>query len=348
MTGVALRMSSEAVGWVLRDAPDVPAQCVCVLIGLAEHADKRGRGAYPSAGTLAAYARKSERMARYDIKVLVGAGLIRPGDQSLVAKYPPNRRPVVYDLAMERSQAAAEVQSPAPQEAVELGVQPTAEVQPTAPQAGWQPIAPLNGADLQEHDGVQPIAPLNGSALGCNTASLGVQPTSYKPPMNLNPVTEVGEGGSGGDGSAQANPLFDADDPAGADGKPKRDLNAGRDDAMRLCVHLAERVEANGSGRPEIGKKWLDAARLLIDTDKRTEEQIHRAIDWCQDSEWWRPHILSMPRLREKYNTLRLQAGQGRRANGNGAASESTGAQRAQQALDAGKQAAALASGGYR
>ena len=223
MTGVALRMSSEAVGWVLREAPDVPAQCVSVLIGLAEHADKRGRGAYPSAGTLASYARKSERQARYDIKVLIAAGLIRPGDQSPVQKYPPNRRPVVYDLAIERSQAPAGVQPIAPPDVQPTAPQGEAGVQPIAPQPARQPIAPLNGADLQEHAGVQPIAPLNGSALGCNTASPGVQPASYKPPKNLKPLeVQVGEGGCRGGDLTPPIPLFgDGSSPGPANGKPK-------------------------------------------------------------------------------------------------------------------------------
>lgn len=81
-----------------------------------------------------------------------------------------------------------------------------------------------------------------------------------------------------------------------------------RQDVERLCTHLADRVKANGSKRPSINKKWRDAARLMIDADGRTEERIHRAIDWCQDSEFWRPNIMSMTKLREKYDTLRLQA----------------------------------------
>jgi hypothetical protein len=79
-------------------------------------------------------------------------------------------------------------------------------------------------------------------------------------------------------------------------------------DAERLCNHLADRIEANGSKRPPITKKWLDSARLMLDHDKRTEEQVIAAIDWCQDHEFWRSNILSMPKLREKYEQLRLQA----------------------------------------
>lgn len=81
-----------------------------------------------------------------------------------------------------------------------------------------------------------------------------------------------------------------------------------RDDVERLCTHLANRVAANGSKRPTVGKGWRDAARLMLDRDGRTEEQVRRAIDWSQDDEFWRSNILSMPKLREKYDQLRLQA----------------------------------------
>jgi len=81
-----------------------------------------------------------------------------------------------------------------------------------------------------------------------------------------------------------------------------------RDDVERLCTHLADRVTANGSKRPRITKAWRTSARLLMDADGRTEDQVHRAIDWCQDSEFWRSNILSMPTLREKYDQIRLQA----------------------------------------
>ncbi|MGW3711373.1 hypothetical protein ACWDN6_14650 [Streptomyces albogriseolus] len=90
--------------------------------------------------------------------------------------------------------------------------------------------------------------------------------------------------------------------PAAPDPTPERD------DVDRLCTHLADRIEGNGSKRPTITKAWRTAARLLLDKDGRTEEQAHAAIDWCQDSEFWRSNVLSMPKLRDKYDTLRLQA----------------------------------------
>ncbi len=89
-------------------------------------------------------------------------------------------------------------------------------------------------------------------------------------------------------------------------------------DVERVCKHLADRIEANGSRRPAISKKWRDAARLLMDRDGIAESRVHAAIDWCQDDGFWRSNILSMPTLREKYDQLRLQASRSQTAASNG------------------------------
>lgn len=81
-----------------------------------------------------------------------------------------------------------------------------------------------------------------------------------------------------------------------------------RPEIEALCVRLADAVEANGSKRPNIGKAWLDAARLMVDRDGRTPEQIGKAIDWCQADDFWRANVMSMPKLRTKYDQLRLAA----------------------------------------
>lgn len=94
-------MSLEATVWALKYAPPMPPQLLGTLFGLADHADKHGRGAYPSVRTLAAYACKAERSVQRDIKELVKLGLIRDGDQSVAGHIPQERRPHVYDLAME-------------------------------------------------------------------------------------------------------------------------------------------------------------------------------------------------------------------------------------------------------
>ena len=81
-----------------------------------------------------------------------------------------------------------------------------------------------------------------------------------------------------------------------------------RPEVDRLCELLADLIEGNGSRRPVVTARWRTACRLMLDADKRTEAQIEKAMRWCQADEFWRPNILSMPKLREKYDQLRLAA----------------------------------------
>lgn len=81
-----------------------------------------------------------------------------------------------------------------------------------------------------------------------------------------------------------------------------------RDDVERLCARLADRVAANGVKRPNPNKQWRDAARLLMDKDGHTEAQVAWVIDWATSDDFWRTNILSMPKLREKFDQLVLKA----------------------------------------
>lgn len=85
---------------------------------------------------------------------------------------------------------------------------------------------------------------------------------------------------------------------------------AARDpDAVeRVCIYLADRIEGNTGRRPTITTNWRDAARLMMDRDHVPENLIMGSINWSQNSEFWRCNILSMPKLREKYLTMKLQA----------------------------------------
>lgn len=91
-------MSIKAVTWALKDAPVPDPLSHLVLIGLADHTDDDGRGAWPSVRKLAEYARCSERTVHARLRVLEDHGLIRRGDQELLGHLPANRRPVVYDV----------------------------------------------------------------------------------------------------------------------------------------------------------------------------------------------------------------------------------------------------------
>lgn len=99
------------------------------------------------------------------------------------------------------------------------------------------------------------------------------------------------------------------DDEAAAPTAP-----ALREDVERLCDLLADRIEGNGSKRPTVTKRWREAARLLLDRDGRTEQNVSDAIEWCQNDDFWKANIMSMPKLREKYDRLRLDAQRARHA----------------------------------
>ncbi len=92
----------------------------------------------------------------------------------------------------------------------------------------------------------------------------------------------------------------------------KADVSGAADspsqEVLDLCYYLADKIEANGSKRPHVGKAWHQACRLMIDKDGRTPDKIRKAIDWSQTNTFWRTNVLSMPTLREKYGRLRLAA----------------------------------------
>lgn len=79
-----------------------------------------------------------------------------------------------------------------------------------------------------------------------------------------------------------------------------------RPDVERVCDLLADLVERNGSKRPSIDKRWRDAARLMIDADKRPIGEAIALMHWCQTDTFWRANILAMPSFRKRYDQLRL------------------------------------------
>ena len=81
-----------------------------------------------------------------------------------------------------------------------------------------------------------------------------------------------------------------------------------RDDVREILDYLDAAIERNDAKKPSRTKKNLDAARRLLDNDGRTVDQVKKAIDWATTDSFWRSNILSMAKLREKYDQLRLSA----------------------------------------
>lgn len=80
-----------------------------------------------------------------------------------------------------------------------------------------------------------------------------------------------------------------------------------RHDVQILCETLADLIVANGSKKPTVGKSWLDAARLLLDSDERDLQDALSLLKWSQQHDFWKSNILSMPTFRKQYDKLRLQ-----------------------------------------
>lgn len=85
-------------------------------------------------------------------------------------------------------------------------------------------------------------------------------------------------------------------------------LTEGAKYAEPLCDVLLECLRANKVAKAKVSKAWLDAARLMVDNDHRDPHEARALIKWATSDSFWRANILSMPKFREKYDTLRLRA----------------------------------------
>lgn len=89
-----------------------------------------------------------------------------------------------------------------------------------------------------------------------------------------------------------------------------------RDDVDALCARLRDWMVQNEAKEPTVGKLWKRQARLLLDQDKRELSKALNLIDWCQQNNFWQSKILSIPKFREKYDQLAMQAREEWRRNG--------------------------------
>jgi hypothetical protein len=88
----------------------------------------------------------------------------------------------------------------------------------------------------------------------------------------------------------------------------KRKQDLPRPDVERLCTYLADKIEGNGSLRPTVTAAWRKECRLMLDKDKRTEEQVRWLINWCQNDTFWRGNVMSMPKFRQQFDQMRIKA----------------------------------------
>ena len=110
-------MSLDAMLWALKEAPVSDPTEALILVALADAANSDGTAAFPSRNTIAEWARCSVPTVARRLKALEGRGLIERGDQNLVAiltKIPPDRRPVVWNLRLDKRRINLIGRSPEP------------------------------------------------------------------------------------------------------------------------------------------------------------------------------------------------------------------------------------------
>ncbi|SOQ10365.1 helix-turn-helix domain-containing protein [Pseudomonas syringae group genomosp. 3] len=102
-------MSVQSMSWALEQSDILDATARHVLLCLANYADKNGKAAFPSASSLSTDTGLSIRTVRYKLDYLLDIGAIRLGNQIIAAAYIDrhDRRPVVYDLCIERGASPA-------------------------------------------------------------------------------------------------------------------------------------------------------------------------------------------------------------------------------------------------
>lgn len=157
------------MAWALDQQIVTEATARHVLLCLANYADDKGRGAFPSVDTLTRDTGLSERTVRYKLDALEDIQAIRRGNQALAAVYvaDPRRRPVVYDVCMSRGAPDA------PQDGVRCNSR--AQGVQLKPARG-APAAPNPSLNLQ----VTGERGANASSLPEDLLALGVDPVQWQ------------------------------------------------------------------------------------------------------------------------------------------------------------------------
>jgi hypothetical protein len=180
-------VSTEALAWGMSYAPDVPKHLVSTLLAYCNYADDKGNSAAPTLDVVAWHTRKDRRSARNDVRALEATGLIRKGNQDIVLYLPADRRPVVYDLAMERTRGPRPEPAPSGKPAVDNDDREEAHFPPVG-DTGGKPTSPRSGT------GGKPTSPRSGTG-GKPTSPRSDREETHFPPVDQGKLPESDTGG---------------------------------------------------------------------------------------------------------------------------------------------------------
>jgi hypothetical protein len=91
---------------------------------------------------------------------------------------------------------------------------------------------------------------------------------------------------------------------------PKENPKEASPSANRLAALLSAEIHRNKADyriTPAQLRNWAKTADLMLRRDERAEEQIANLIRWVQRDQFWHKNILSMDKLREKFDQLEMK-----------------------------------------
>lgn len=88
-------------------------------------------------------------------------------------------------------------------------------------------------------------------------------------------------------------------------------LPVGLRESVQVWAQFAERTPGKATAvftdagwHPSL-KQWLDAGRLLVDSDDREPREIVKVLRWSQDDPFWMNNIHALTKFRTQYDRLR-------------------------------------------
>ncbi len=158
-------MSLRALTWAIYEIGSTlkDASAYRVLLILADNANDEGKGAYPSASTIAEETGMSLRTVRNKLNDLEAAGIIMRGDQALADYLPANRRSVVWDLNLDNNRRAESAPQHTPATTTTRGAKSAPQTDGPDVQQGCNRGATdvQQGCSLSAHNPLNPINPIN-------------------------------------------------------------------------------------------------------------------------------------------------------------------------------------------
>lgn len=158
-------MSLRALTWAIYEIGSTlkDASAYRVLLILADNANDEGKGAYPSASTIAEETGMSLRTVRNKLNDLETAGIIMRGDQALADYLPANRRSVVWDLNLDNNRHAESAPQHTPATTTTRGAKSAPQTHGPDVQQGCNRCATdvQQGCSLSAHNPLNPINPIN-------------------------------------------------------------------------------------------------------------------------------------------------------------------------------------------